>query len=411
MNKKCLESIKTIKIKYWLCNRKVLCLLLSFLTSYCAQFPNIILPDADSPDETNKSTTPAPMISANGEHTCILKKGKVACWGDGSLGRLGYGNTNNIGDNESPLAAAFVDVGAKVKQITTGEDYSCALLTNGNVRCWGYGANGRLGYANTDNIGDDESPASAGDVNVGGEVKQISASYAHSCALLTNGNVRCWGWGAYGRLGYGNTDDIGDNESPASAGDVNVGGTVKQIALGTDHSCALLTNGNVRCWGKSNSSGLGYANTDNIGDDESPASAGDVDLGGPVKEISAGQYYTCALLTSGSVRCWGSGTYGRLGYSNTNDIGDNEMPSSAGDVNIGTGSVKSIASGGRHSCVLLTGGNVRCWGYGADGRLGYSNTNNIGDNESPVSAGNVNIGFSVQGLAMGKAHSCVLLGR
>ncbi len=78
---------------------------------------------------------------------------------------------------------------------------------------------GELGYGHTNNIGDDESPASAGDVNVGGSVTQIAAGGRHSCAVLMGGAVRCWGSNEHGELGYGHTKNIGDNESPAS--DVN----------------------------------------------------------------------------------------------------------------------------------------------------------------------------------------------
>ena len=200
------------------------------------------------------------MISTGGRHSCLLKEGKLACWGKGNLGPLGYGNTDDIGDDENPLEAGFVDVGEEIKEIALGDSHSCALLRSGNVRCWGNGNEGRLGYGNTNDIGDDETPASAGNVDLGGEVKQIAAGYAHTCALLTNGNVHCWGWGEYGRLGYGNTDDIGDDETPASVGNVNIGAPVERISVGSDHSCALLTNGEARCWGRGNSGALGYAN-------------------------------------------------------------------------------------------------------------------------------------------------------
>ncbi|MBC8292718.1 MAG: hypothetical protein H8E45_06075, partial [Proteobacteria bacterium] len=72
----------------------------------------------------------------------------------------------------------------------------------------------------------------------------------HTCATLDSGIVRCWGYGSSGQLGYGNTDSIGDNEDPVSAGDVNVGGTVVQLAAGLNHTCALLDSGAVRCWGR-----------------------------------------------------------------------------------------------------------------------------------------------------------------
>ena len=123
-----------------------------------------------------------------------------------------------------------MNVGGTVTQIAAGGARTCALLTTGNVRCWGEGFAGSLGYGNTNDIGDNETPASVGDVNIGATATQIAASMFHTCALLSTGSVRCWGHGTAGRLGYGNEDDVGDNETPASAGDVDIGATATQIA-------------------------------------------------------------------------------------------------------------------------------------------------------------------------------------
>ncbi|MEI9935803.1 MAG: hypothetical protein WDO69_01135 [Pseudomonadota bacterium] len=130
---------------------------------------------------------------------------------------------------------------------------------------------------------------------------QVSAGNA-TCALLESGNVRCWGFGFFGSLGYGNTNDVGDDETPASVGDVNIGAPVAQIATG-QNTCALLTNGNVRCWGRADA-GLGYMNQETIGDNETPASAGDVNVGASVAQVAVGTYHVCAVLTSGALRCW-----------------------------------------------------------------------------------------------------------
>ena len=164
----------------------------------------------------------------------------------------------------------------------------------------------------------------------------LSAAGLRTCALTMAGGVRCWGYGSMGQLGYGNTLNVGDDEAPATAGDVNVGTPVVQLAAGEYHTCALLQNGNVRCWGNGNFGALGYGNTLDIGDDEVPATAGDVNLGAPVVQLAAGEYHTCALLQNGNVRCWGSGLYGALGYGNFDNIGDDEAPAIAGDVNIGS---------------------------------------------------------------------------
>jgi len=230
------------------------------------------------------------------------------------------------------MAACATATGITVTSVVTGDYHTCAVLSTGAVRCWGAGSFGRLGYANSNNIGDNETPASAGDVPVGGNVTQIAAGNSHTCAVLSTGAVRCWGWAYLGRLGYGNPNDIGDNETAASAGDVPVGGNVTQIAVGGAFTCALLSTGAVRCWGYADLGRLGYGNTNTIGDNETPASAGDVPVGGNVTQIAVGGAHTCALLSTGAVRCWGYADLGRLGYGNTNTIGDNETLASAGDV-------------------------------------------------------------------------------
>ena len=350
----------------------------------------------------------ATQITAGSDHTCaLLDSGVVRCWGLGIAGQLGYGNINSIGIDETPVTAGNVDVGGTVTQIDAGEAHTCAVLDTGSVRCWGDGGEGRLGYGNTTNIGDDETPASAGNVNVGGTVTQIAAGEVHTCALLDTGDVRCWGAGI---LGYSNTTIIGDDETPASAGNVDVGGTVTQIAAGGRHTCALLDTGDVRCWGRGTFGRLGYGNTTAIGDGESPASAGNVDVGATVTQIAAGKEHTCALLDTGDVRCWGESVSGRLGYGNTIDIGDNETPASAGNVNVG-GTVTQIDAGRFHTCALLDTGNLRCWGgAGGGGFLGYPNPlGDIGDDETPASAGDVTVGGAVTQVAAGEAHTCALL--
>ncbi|MEK6706645.1 MAG: Ig-like domain-containing protein, partial [Bdellovibrionota bacterium] len=350
------------------------------------------------------------QLTAGDYYTCaLLSTGKVRCWGESSYGQLGYGNTNTIGDNETPASAGDVNIGGDVLQITAGKSNTCALLGTGKVRCWGKNEAGQLGYGNTNTIGNDETPASAGDVYVGGDValKHVASGFTHSCALLSSGKVRCWGNNFWGQLGYGNTTDIGDNETPASAGDVSVGGDVVQVEAGYGHTCALLSTGKVRCWGLADR--IGYGNTNNIGDDETPASAGDVNVGGDVVQISNGDLHTCVLLSTGKVRCWGKASSGRLGYGNANNIGDDETPASAGDVNVG-GDVVQIATGYDHTCALLSSRKVRCWGDGTSGQLGYGNMSTIGDDETPASAGDVNVGADVIKITAGQYYTCALLG-
>ena len=421
----------------------------------------------------------ATSITAGFEHTCaILDNGEVSCWGSGGYGQLGYGNTDSIGDDETPDSAGAVNLGAgrTATSITAGSYHTCAILDNGEVSCWGSGTYGQLGYGNTDNIGDDETPDSAGAVNLGAgrTATSITAGSDHTCAILDNGEVSCWGFGFYGQLGYGNSDTIGDNETPDSAGAVNLGAgrTATSITAGSNHTCAILDNGEVICWGHGFSGQLGYGNTDNIGDNETPDSAGAVNLGagrtatsitagtqshlrdprqrrgellglggsgqlgygntdnigddetpdsaGAVNlgagrtatSITAGSNHTCAILDNGEVSCWGSGFSGQLGYGNIDNIGDNETPDSAGAVNLGAGrTATSITAGSNHTCAILDNGEVSCWGFGVYGQLGYGNTDTIGDDETPDSAGAVNLGAgrTATSIAAGYGHTCAIL--
>jgi alpha-tubulin suppressor-like RCC1 family protein len=141
----------------------------------------------------------------------------------------------------------------------------------------------------------------------------LDAGSHHTCAIVGGGDVRCWGEGEDGRLGYGNVDDIGDTETPASVPPVALGGKAVAVSAGGAHTCAVLETGAVRCWGYGNDGQLGYGNGDSIGDTETPASVAPVVLGAKAVAISAGAYHSCALLETGRVRCWGYGAEGSLG--------------------------------------------------------------------------------------------------
>ena len=353
------------------------------------------------------------QTTAGGSHSCALSDtGTVRCWGLNSSGQLGNGSTQTIGDNESPGAGGPVDFGThSAVEIAAGEAHTCALLDDGAVRCWGKGASGQLGYGNTENLGDNEAVNSVSPINLGGEsAVAIAAGANHSCALMANGTTRCWGLNASGQLGYGNTFNIGDDEVPSSVLPVALGRNATALSAGASHTCARLDDGTLRCWGLGTSGRLGYANTNTIGDNESPSAVGTVSVGRTTLNVAAGASHTCARLDDGTLRCWGAGTDGRLGYSNTTTIGDNEAPSSIGTVNVGR-SATTIASGASHTCTRLDTGSVRCWGLATSGQLGYASTTAIGDNEAPILAGPVDLGVgrSALDVAAGANHNCALL--
>jgi alpha-tubulin suppressor-like RCC1 family protein len=382
-------------------------------------------------------------IRAGEAHTCVLfNNGAMRCWGRNTYGQLGYGNTFDIGDTEKPYTAGDVALVGLAARIAVGGNHTCALLDNGLVRCWGRNNYGQLGYNTTENVGDGEAIASYGYVNLGGIAVKLAAGDEHTCALMNTGKVRCWGRNTYGQLGYGDTFHVGDNEQPFTKGDVDVGGAVKDIVAGGSHTCALLTTGNVRCWGYNGFGQLGYGNTTNVGDSADPALAGDIDLGGQALQLSAGMHHSCALLTTGNVRCWGYNGFGQLGYGHNNSVykptnanagdvvvGGQVLQVATGDHHtcalLGTGSIKcwghggsgrlgqggaashnvpalnpvdldgstafQVAAGANYTCALLSTGAARCWGEGGEGQLGYGNINDIGDNEAPSAGGDIEV--------------------
>ena len=259
---------------------------------------------------------PAGFIGAGQAHSCaVLGTGGVRCWGRGDQGALGYGSTDTIGDNEAPASAGPVNLGTgrRARAISVGAAHTCAILDTGAVRCWGDGGFGRLGYGHTGTIGDNESPAATPVVKIGTgrRAVAIAAGTDHTCAILDTGRVRCWGFGADGLLGYGNTTTIGDNEHPASAGPVNLGSGRRAVAIaaGLYHTCVILDTGRVRCWGWGGQGALGYGNTDTIGDNEAPAAVSPVNIGTGRRAvaIAARGDHTCVILDNGRVRCWGNG--------------------------------------------------------------------------------------------------------
>jgi alpha-tubulin suppressor-like RCC1 family protein len=361
-------------------------------------------------------------LTAGGSHTCaLLSDGAVRCWGQGT--RLGYATTDNIGDNEQPYVAGDVPTGGVVKQVAAGGSFTCALYEEGNVRCWGDNNNGQLGYGDKiARAGAEYTPDKLPDLDLGGTATQLAGGSNHMCALLDTHEVRCWGQNADYQLGTGDNEDVGDDEAPASRNAVAVGASVLAISAGESHTCALIEGNHVRCWGTTLNGPIGYGSELVIGDNETPAQAGNVTVGGSVTQVAAGGDHTCAVLDTGSVRCWGSGDKtgvgpGVLGYEETEDIGDDESPASAGDVAV-AGQVQQVAGGNITRCALLASGDVRCWGWIVttegledwNAVLGQGEVAPIGDDETPAEVPPIDLGGTAIELADRYGyHQCALL--
>ena len=339
---------------------------------------------------------------ATGEaHTCaLLDDGRVKCWGANGMGQLGLGDSNVRGDQPGEMGDAlpFVNLGSgrTAVAIAAGGNHTCAVLDDGLVKCWGANSSGQLGISSTDGHG--LKPSGMGDAlpavsMPGGRLAvAIAAGTAHSCAILNDSSLICWGEGVGGRLGQGNELSIGNSPTRAveSMNPVSLPGSVVAVAAGRFHTCAVLSDATLRCWGTGLDGRLGTGATDARGDQpgEMGASLPAINLGASrgVVAVAAGDSHTCAILDDASLRCFGSGLDGRLGTGATDARGD--QPGEMGDslLSVPVGAVVAVAAGVSHTCVLRWGGGARCVGAGGNGRLGSGSTFAIGDQPGEVAA-------------------------
>ena len=142
--------------------------------------------------------------------------------------------------------------------------------------------------------------------------KAVAIGYTHTCAILSDDSLSCWGVNTYGQLGVGDTTN---RDSPTT---VSLGSsTVKAVALGQYHTCAILNDDSVKCWGYNYYGQLGIGVW--MGNENPPSGLSTVDLGSgrTAKKLSAGRDHTCAILDDDSLVCWGSNGMYQLGLGDT----------------------------------------------------------------------------------------------
>ena len=232
--------------------------------------------------------------AAGEQHTCILTTtGGVKCWGKNQDGQLGDGTTL---DKSMPVDVDGLTSG--IMAIAAGWSHTCALMNGGGVKCWGNNQDGQLGDGTT--VGR-STPTEV--VGLAGGVTTIAAGGRHTCALLDTGGVKCWGQNQRGQLGDGTTVD---RVAPINVADLTSG--VTALAAGWQHSCALMLTGAIKCWGNNGNGQLG------VGRLLLKVTATNVAwMAAQAVAVTAGKEHTCALLTDNAVKCWGDDEQGQLG--------------------------------------------------------------------------------------------------
>lgn len=322
----------------------------------------------------------ATIVSSGSRFSCaITTEGGVKCWGANDENQLGTGTKYELDlcgmENDRvciPRPVDVVGLEERIVDIDAGGTHVCVLTASGGVKCWGSDSNGRLGGE----VEDINKPVDVTGLSSG--VVAISAG-GHSCALMSTGDAKCWGPGP---LGDGTWED-----SSVPVDVTGVSGEVTAVSAGGLHSCVITTDSGLKCWGHDVT-----GRSDEVNDHDSAVLVDFPTLSSGVKAVS-NHALGCAITTSDNVKCW-SYWY------------DSEYPE---DVSGFSGELNAITTGLNHACALTSGGAVKCWGDNMNGQLGDGTTNTYSDNSyknPPVNV--VGLSSGVISISAGLYHTCAV---
>ncbi|MCB1017576.1 MAG: hypothetical protein KDB10_20990, partial [Acidimicrobiales bacterium] len=283
---------------------------------------------------------------------------------------------------------------------------------------------GQLGLGDTGNRGN--QPDEMGDalptvdLGTGHTADDLALGQGHTCALLDDGTVKCWGGNDYGQLGQGDDEprgarrgQMGDALPPVDLGSGRTAVAVEAVTVGV---CALLDDSSVKCWGAAGGRGDREPRGDEPGEMGDSLPPIDLGTGRTVRALSAGRGSVCALFDDGSIKCWGVNYYGQLGLGDEEARGDEpgEMGDALPQVDLGAGrTAVEVFAGGYTTCALLDDASLKCWGDNRVGQLGRSGASAIGDDPGEMgdrlAAVALGAGRTARTVALGESHTCAIL--
>ena len=289
----------------------------------------------------------------------VTSAGALKCWGNNENYQLGDGT--QISSNV-PVQAAGLTSG--VTDVAVGSSHTCALLSSGSVECWGYSGDGQTGEMGSPDTGwERPSPVTVSGIT---DAVSISAGSNHTCAVLSNNSVKCWGYNGSGQLGDGTTTST---HIPVTV----TGLSATSVSAGSIHTCAVTTSGAATCWGYNSNGQLGNGT---YTDSATPVAV--TGLSSNVTEISAGWGHSCAVKSDGTAYCWGHNEGDSMYGTGGGQLGDGTTTNSNVPVSVvGLSSVSSIAPSSAtigHTCAVVSNTTVKCWGINTSGMLGDGTT-------------------------------------
>jgi len=369
----------------------------------------------------------------NSLHACAVNSaGDMECWGVNSSGQLGNGSTVLSKTPVAPIGLVYTEgTGAGLTQapnilavnnptdfgsiasggsasqtvnvsnqssgtgsdsaaafgtaLTVGDTTSCALTSTGSVKCWGLNNRGQLGDGVTE-AGDSRAVYSY--VLGINNATALSGNYEHTCALLSDQTLKCWGLNSSGQLGNGTTNLL--NGTPITVPGLS---NVTAVGTGYDFTCASLSDGTVKCWG-ANANGQ-------LGDGTTTAKLTPTSITGitTATGLAVGYHYACALLSDGTAKCWGDNTNGQLG--------DNSLTQRNSPVSVsGLTNATALSAESAHTCALLKDGTAKCWGQNNRSQLGDGGASGL-TSKVPVTA--TVFGNTITAIETGYGYTCAVV--
>ena len=332
-------------------------------------------------------------LTASFQHTCvILNDQTMRCWGDAGQGFLG--NNDFWWEYWVPQYVSLGDNGGASYAVETSSwgHHSCTIMIDDAIKCWGEAGHGQLGHGVHGGFHSDP----IGVASLNGTPVEIAAGFHHTCSIMDDYSLYCWGDNFYGQVG---------NNGTLGGADEDVGypthiplphnRTAIAVNLGGNSGCTILDNGSGMCWGLNDQGQLGDGTQT---DRNVPTPITAIPANRTLAALAVSTQTTCAILDNGRAVCWGLNDVGQFGdgtFTNSTSASYVSLPANRTAI--------AIDSGREHACAILDDNSAWCWGKNLDGQLG-DNTTNWSNVPVPV-AGN----HSFSAISTGYYHTCGIL--
>lgn len=321
-------------------------------------------------------------ISAGTAHSCaVLSNGTVRCWGYTNLDLLFLCDVNDPAEAQSftPVPTEVPGLDDAVL-IGSGNAHNCVVTTADTLACWGWNGLGRLG---TGSVMNEPLPVA---VTLPAAVSALTVATLHTCVALADGSMHCWGLNEEGQLGNGEIDDPLFYNAPQQV--QNLGLPAVQLDSGNGNTCMRDSGKNAACWGDGSQNQLGFGQ----GDSGTPVSIG----GDGVDEIRVGSRHTC-YREGGAVTCIGSNNNGQIGNGSINPL--------TAAFQVFSADIARLDLAGNNSCAIDATDRLYCWGRNVEGQVGVGSS---GSNDYVTTPTIIGAAGTVKDLALGYQHACAL---